>query len=95
MVHTTDADNSPRYQATVVGTGLKVYVTKTATSGKAAIYVDGVLKATVSCYAASTTYKALVYSGSFALGVHVIKVVDVGTSTGSKSDVDLDRLSVT
>jgi hypothetical protein len=95
MVHTTDADTGPRFQATVVGTGVKIYATKTATSGSAKVYVDGVLKATINLNAASTTYKALVYSGTFALGQHVIKLVAVGTSSGSNSDVNLDRLTVT
>ncbi|HEY2916914.1 MAG TPA: Ig-like domain-containing protein [Candidatus Limnocylindrales bacterium] len=95
MLHKTDTDAAPRFQATVVGTGVKVYATETATSGSAKIYVDGVLKATVNLHAATTTYRVLVYSGSFSLGVHVVKVVAVGTSSGSGSDVGLDRLTVT
>ena len=94
QVTETDA-NPARYQVTVVGTGVKLYATKTTTSGKARVYVDGVLKATVDLHAAATTYQALVYSGSFSLGVHVVRIDAVGTSSGSSSYIDVDRIVVT
>jgi hypothetical protein len=95
MFHKTDADAAPRYQATVVGTGFKVYVTKTSSSGAAKVYVDGVLKATISTYSATTVYNSLVYTGTFTLGQHSITIVAVGSSTGNASYIDLDRMSVT
>ena len=94
-VHKTDGDTAnPRFSTTVVGTGVAIYATKTPTSGSAKVYVDGILKATISLTSASTVYQARVYSGSFTLGVHTIALVAVGTSTGTNSDVDFDRLTV-
>lgn len=94
MIHKIDSDtNVPKIEVTLVGTGVKVYATKTTSSGSARIYVDGVLKATVSLHASATVYQALVYSGTFALGQHVIRVAAVGTSTGSTSSVSVDRIS--
>jgi hypothetical protein len=96
MTHQIDSDtNVPRFQVTVVGTGVKVYATKTASSGSAKVYVDGVLKATINLHSASTVYQALVYSGTFSLAQHVVQIRAVGTTTGTTSSVDLDRITVT
>jgi Bacterial Ig-like domain len=93
MIHKIDSDsNVPKMEVTLVGTGVKIYATKTTASGSARIYVDGVLKATVSLHASATTYQALIYSGTFTLGKHVIRVAAVGTSTGSTSSVGIDRV---
>jgi hypothetical protein len=87
-------DTTPaQFRVTGVGNGIKVFATKTSTSGSARIYVDGVLKATVNLNAASTTYKALVYSAAFALGTHTVRVEAVGTATGANSAVNLDRIT--
>jgi len=93
MIHKIDSDsNVPKMEVTLVGTGVKIYATKTTASGSARIYVDGVLKATVSLHASATVYQALVYSGTFTLGRHVIRVAAVGTSTGGTSSVGVDRI---
>ena len=93
MIHKIDSDtNVPKIEVTLVGTGVKIYATKSTSSGSARIYVDGVLKATVSLHATATVYQALVYSGTFALGKHVIRVAAVGTSSGSTSSVGIDRI---
>ena len=44
---------------TLVGAGFKLYATKSPGSGKARVYVDGVLKATINLNAASTADKSL------------------------------------
>src|SRR5262245_52429942 len=86
--HVTDGDTTPpRFRLTFVGTGVKVYVTKTSPSGTARVYVDNVLKATVNLHSASTVYGALVYSGTVALGVHTVRIEAVGTSTGTNSSI--------
>ena len=58
------------------------------------MYVDGVLKATINLNSASTVYKALVYSTTFALAKRVIRIDAVGTSTGTASSVNLDRITI-
>jgi hypothetical protein len=95
MSQATATDATPaRFQLTLVGTGFKLYATKTSASGKARVYVDGVLKATIDLHSASTVHKALAYSTTFAPGKHVIRIEAVGTSTGSTSSVSLDRIKV-
>jgi hypothetical protein len=67
--------------------------TKAATRGSAKIYVDGVLRATVSLYAA-TTFKSLAYTIDFGSdGAHTIEIVNVGT-VGHPS-IDVDAFAVT
>ena len=88
-------DTTPAlYRLAFVGTGVKVYATKSSSSGSVRIYVDNVLKATVNLNAASTTYKALVYSTTFALGSHNLRIEAVGTATGNSSSVNLDRITI-
>lgn len=95
MIGATATDTTPaQFRLTLVGTGFKIYATKTPTSGKARVYVDGVLKATINLNAASTAYKALVYSTTFPIGVHQIRIEAVGTSSGANSAVNLDRLTI-
>lgn len=95
ITQSTATDTTPaQFRLTMVGTGFKVYATKTSTSGKARVYVDGVLKATINLNSASTVYKALVYSTTLAPGQHVIRIEAVGTSTGANSAVNLDRITV-
>lgn len=94
-VTSNDTGSKPSYRLTFTGTGVKLYATKTPNSGTARVYVDGVYKATVNLYAASTTYKSLVYSASLSAGTHTIQVYANGTTTGSKSAVALDYVKVT
>jgi hypothetical protein len=95
MIQSSATDTTPaRVQLTLVGTGVKVYATKSPVSGKARIWVDGVVKATVNLYATSTVYKALAYSGTFALGKHVVRIEAVGTTNSVNSAVNLDRITI-
>jgi hypothetical protein len=92
--HTTDSDGAPSYAASVVGTGVKIYATKTAGSGKARIYIDNVLKQTVDLKATATAYQLRVYAASFALGKHTIRIEPVGTANGATSVVGFDLLTI-
>ena len=80
------------------GTGVTWYGTTSVYGGKASVYVDGVLKATVSTYSASTVSKKALYSlaGLAAGANHTLKVVVLGSHvTGSKGNqVALDRVAV-
>jgi hypothetical protein len=67
--------------------------TKAATRGSAKVYVDGVLRATVSLYAA-TAYRSLAYTIDFGSdGAHTIEIFNVGT-VGHPS-IDVDAFAVT
>ena len=95
MTQANATDTTPaRVQLTFVGAGVKVYATKTSASGRARVYVDGVLKTTLDLNRARTSYKALVYSEAFGLGVHTLRIEAVGTKTGAKSSVSLDRITI-
>jgi hypothetical protein len=62
---------------------------KSTSRGSAQVYVDGVLKATVSLYSTTSTVKAQVYAFNWATsGAHTIKVVVVGTAGHPRIDVD-------
>jgi hypothetical protein len=96
MTQATATDPTPaRFKLTLVGTGVNVYATKTSASGQARVYVDGALKTTINLNSPSTIYKALVYSTTFPLGTHDIRIEAVGTSTGTTSSVNLDRITIT
>lgn len=95
VVQSTATDTTPaRFELTLVGTGAKVYATKSAGSGTAKIYVDGVLKATVNLSSATTVSRALVFSTTFALGKHSLRVDAGGTATSANSAVNLDRITI-
>jgi hypothetical protein len=95
MTQANGTDKTPaQVQLTMVGTGVKVYATRTSASGRARVYIDGVLRTTLDLNRASTSYKALVYSTTFGLGVHTLRIEAVGTRTGAKSSVNLDRITI-
>jgi len=57
--------------------------------GSAAVYLDGVYRATVSLYAATAASRRIVYAASWASqGTHAIRVVVVGTAGHPRVDVD-------
>ena len=56
--------------------------------------IDGVLKTTLDLNRATTSYKALVYSTTFGPGVHTLRIEAVGTRTGARSSVNLDRITI-
>jgi hypothetical protein len=67
--------------------------TKAATRGSAKVYVDGVLKATISLYAA-TTYRALAYTIDFgSVGSHTVEIYSVATA--GHPSVDVDAFAIT
>ena len=88
-------DTTPaQVELTFVGAGVKVYATKTSASGRARVYIDGVLKTTLDLNKARTTHKVLVYSTTVGPGVHTLRIEAVGTRTGAKSSVNLDRITI-
>jgi hypothetical protein len=91
-----DTGEGPTYRVTVKSTGLRLFATKTPSAGTVAVYVDGVLKATVSLRTPDVHYQQLVYAVSgLSEGRHAVRVVCVGTSSGAYSSVSLDYLIVT
>lgn len=75
------------------GSCIGVYVRKASDAGKADIYIDTVLQATVDAYSSTTQYNELLWSsGYLAPGEHTLKVVvrsDKNTSsTGYKVGLD-------
>jgi hypothetical protein len=62
---------------------------KSTIRGSAQVWVDGVLKATVSLYSTTSTAKAQVYAFNWATsGAHTIRIVVVGTAGHPRVDVD-------
>ena len=65
-------------------------MTKTASSGSADIYVDGVFVSRINLRASSTTYRQLVFARRFpTLGAHTIEVRPIGSGR-----VDIDAFAV-
>jgi hypothetical protein len=92
--YASDSDGSPAYQAKVVGTGIEIHALKSPGSGKARILIDGTLRSTVNLNAATVTADVLVFAVNFPDGQHTIRIEPVGTATGKKSAVGIDRLIV-
>jgi len=82
---------------TFTGSSIAWIAYKGPTRGSAQVYVDGVLKATVSLYATSTSSKPQVYAFNWATsGSHTIKIVVVGTAGHPRVDLDaFVRLALT
>jgi hypothetical protein len=72
------------------------YTVKGANQGKAAVYVDGVRKATFDNYAASTRYGVRRALTGLTDAVHTVKIVALGKHRqGAKGSlVTVDRLLV-
>lgn len=89
--YATAAGASASY--TFTGRGVAFVTTRAASRGSVKVYIDGVLVSTVSCYAASTTFRYVAYSRAWtSSGTHTIKLVVVGTS--GRPRVDLDAIEV-
>lgn len=74
-----------------------LYGVKSPTSGKAAVYVNGIKRATVSLYAASTKHSQLLFSSApLAGGNHKVEVRVLGSKVRKSKGVwvGLDRLKV-
>jgi hypothetical protein len=63
--------------------------TKAASRGSFRVYIDGVLKATVSAYSATTAYRQVVYQYTFPTrGTHSMKIYVLATAGHPRVDVD-------
>lgn len=63
--------------------------TKAASRGSFRVYIDGVLKATVSAYSATTAYRQVVYQYTFPTrGTHTMKIYVLATSGHPRVDID-------
>jgi hypothetical protein len=79
------------------GTGITWYGTRARTYGKAAVYIDGVKKATIDLYKSSTAYKSKLWtSATLSNNVHTIKIVALGSKqTASRGyDVSFDQFII-
>ena len=97
VTHGTSGDNGadPTYSLVFKGTAVLVRATKGPTSGSARMYVDGVLRRTVNLRADATAYQVLVASiTGLTEARHTLRIEAVGTSTGAKSAVGIDRINV-
>ncbi len=60
-----------------------------ANRGSADVYLDGVKKATISTYSATTTHRSVVWESLVSTGTfHIIKVVNKASAGHSRIDVD-------
>jgi hypothetical protein len=74
---------------TFTGRAVAIVTTKSATRGKANVYLDGVLVVTVDPYSATTAYRSVVWTKTWAsAGTHTVKIVVVGTSGRPRLDID-------
>ncbi|HET7689235.1 MAG TPA: Ig-like domain-containing protein [Nocardioidaceae bacterium] len=88
-----DTGGGPTYTLVFDGTQVHVYGTTSSSSGKARIYVDNVLKQTVSLTSSTTVHKVLVASVTgLSDAVHTLKIVPVGTKSGGGSSVGIDAV---
>jgi hypothetical protein len=91
-----DTGGGPSWFLTFKGTGVRLYVTKSSGFGSSRVYIDGVLKATVSLNTSSTTaYKQQVYAiTGLSNARHSVRFIPVGTASGTYSYVNVDYLTV-
>ncbi len=85
-------------QLSFTGSAVSWYGMKASNRGKAGVYIDGTLVATVDEYAATNTIQSVLYSTSgLSGGTHTIKIVNTGTknvaSTGTYIDLDSFHVS--
>jgi len=79
------------------GTGVTWLGTKGASAGKAAVYLDGVMKGTADLWAGSTAFSCPVYSISgLAKTNHTLVIVPMGDrcAVGTGNSVDVDAFVV-
>lgn len=89
-----DTGGVPAYTLKFRGTSIAVRAVLSPSAGKAAIYVDGALKKTVSLRSAGAAHDVEVFSLQLSDAVHTVKVVPLGTRTGAASFVGVDRFVV-
>lgn len=72
------------------GTGVTWYGTKGRAYGKAAVYIDGVKKATVDLYRSSTAYKSKIWaSATLSNAVHTVRIVALGSKQRASKGYDV------
>jgi hypothetical protein len=78
---------------TFKGTAISWYTVTGPAMGKANVYIDGVLKATVDNYSAATAYGVRRSFGSLSNAVHTMKIVVLGQhrSTSKGNGIAIDR----
>jgi hypothetical protein len=92
-----DTNTVPTFKMSFYGTDVDLYATKGANYGKANVYVDGALKATVDFYAAATTYAVKVYdSPTLTGGIHTVEIRVTGTKSAASTGtvVSLDQIRI-
>ena len=96
QIATGDTGGKASYSAAFTGTSVTAYFTKTATSGRADILIDGKKVGTVDLYSRTTAYKVAAFTRTLTSGNHTITITLTGAkATASKgTDVGLDYLSV-
>jgi hypothetical protein len=94
--HATSGDTNgvPSYSVSFRGTGIAVYGVRSASSGKAKVFLDGRYKSTVDLRYPSTRVTAIVSFSGLPSKVHTVLLDLVGTKTGSGSSVAIDYLRV-
>jgi hypothetical protein len=71
------------------GRSIAVVSTLAANRGAVKVYIDGVFVTTVDTFAASTTYRRVIWSRTFSsYSSHTIKLVVVGTAGRPRFDLD-------
>ena len=87
LVYSTAAGASATYAFT--GQAVAWVASRGPTRGSAAVYVDGVRKATISLYAPSFAARQVVFATHWAgNGSHTIRIVNLGTAGHARIDVD-------
>ncbi|OGN81555.1 MAG: hypothetical protein A2X23_13030 [Chloroflexi bacterium GWC2_73_18] len=92
-----DTSSKPAYRITFRGTGIDWYATKTPTSGKAQVILDGASRGIVDLYSASNAYKTKIFSSATLNdGVHTLRIEILGDRQAASggTDVSLDRFLV-
>jgi hypothetical protein len=80
-----------RYRFT--GLGVAIVAPRSATRGKASVYIDGVYRTTIDLWASTTQHRRVVYARSFGTsGTHTIEWRVLGTS--GRPMVSLDAFVV-
>jgi hypothetical protein len=70
------------------GEHMAIVMAKGPGRGSAAVYVDGVKKATVNTHASANTNRIVVFERKMPPGQHVVKVVNLATKGHPRIDVD-------
>ena len=86
--YSTSTGASATFTATLARS-IAIVGTQATTRGSFRVYVDGVLKATVSASAPTTIYRRILYQASWpSAGTHSVKIVISGTAGHPRVDVD-------